>query len=365
MPGLSTATPTDFTGQAANLYKDKLGRAGDPTGIAYWANQLSSGTPADQVGKDFDTSANQTYKNYAANPQAYDAANPGISDYFKNDAGLYSAMHPQTNDTYHPTSNTDAVKNLAQGYQAAKLDVDPRSTVQYQLNNVIGSDSPLNAQATTFADQQSNKRGLLNSSIAVGAAQDALIKNALPIATQDANTYANAGTLNVNSENNARQFGANATNAESLARIQSDASMSIADKNTASAQIIAHGNNETSLAVQKLDDNSKMALANLSDTNQQLLQTNVNAADMYKQYVVNMANISASTTMGAEAKATALHNQLNALNAALQAIGEVSKLDLSRYFQANDLDTSEPISNGPIAGNKYVGPVDGTQGRGH
>ncbi len=34
-----------------------------------------------------------------------------------------------------------------------------------------------------------NSRGLLNSSIAVGAARDAVLKNALPIAQQDAQTY--------------------------------------------------------------------------------------------------------------------------------------------------------------------------------
>ena len=40
--------------------------------------------------------------------------------------------------------------------------------------------------------QAANRRGLLNSSMAVGAAQDSMVKNAVPIASQDAQLQADA-----------------------------------------------------------------------------------------------------------------------------------------------------------------------------
>ena len=75
----------------------------------------------------------------------------------------------------------------------------------------------------TRAAQQSSGRGLLNSSLGVQAGQAALYDAAMPMATQDASTYAdsaktNAGERNTNSRfnadavNDAGQFNANAAN---------------------------------------------------------------------------------------------------------------------------------------------------------
>lgn len=75
------------------------------------------------------------------------------------------------------------------------------STVQGQLTNVLDAGGPLMDRATTRANQQANSRGLLNTSIAVGAGQSALYDAALPIAQQDANTNAQAGQFNANASN--------------------------------------------------------------------------------------------------------------------------------------------------------------------
>ena len=58
--------------------------------------------------------------------------------------------------------------------------------VESRVNNIARSDSPLMQQARGAALQQMNDRGLINSSLGIGAAQDAVIRNALPIAQQDA-----------------------------------------------------------------------------------------------------------------------------------------------------------------------------------
>ncbi|GEK48429.1 hypothetical protein HPA02_27120 [Bisbaumannia pacifica] len=54
------------------------------------------------------------------------------------------------------------------------------------LNQLLGSNSPLMQRAATQGQQLANQRGLLNSSMAAGAAQGAMIDRALPVAQQDA-----------------------------------------------------------------------------------------------------------------------------------------------------------------------------------
>jgi hypothetical protein len=101
--------------------------------------------------------------------------------------------------------------------------VDNSQTVQGQIGGIIKKDSPLMQLAKTEGLQQANARGLLNSSMAVGAAQDSVYRAATPIATQDADTYARAAGYNADTanqfaranadiENQSRSFGAQAIN---------------------------------------------------------------------------------------------------------------------------------------------------------
>lgn len=85
---------------------------------------------------------------------------------------------------------------------------DAKSTVAGQIADITAKGSPLMDQAETAAKQQMNKRGLLNSSMAITAGQDAVYRTALPIAQQDANTFANAGQFNAGAKNQTSQFNA-------------------------------------------------------------------------------------------------------------------------------------------------------------
>ena len=59
-------------------------------------------------------------------------------------------------------------------------------TVEGRLGGILGQESPLMQRAATSGMQFANQRGLLNSSMAAGAAQGAMIDRAMPIAQQDA-----------------------------------------------------------------------------------------------------------------------------------------------------------------------------------
>jgi hypothetical protein len=105
----------------------------------------------------------------------------------------------------------------------AKWQIDNKQTVAGQLESVVRKDSPLQQLARTEGLQQAQKRGLLNSSMAVGAAQDAITRSALPIAQADADVNARAAgynadtsnkfkVANVDTLNTAGSFGAQAIN---------------------------------------------------------------------------------------------------------------------------------------------------------
>src|SRR6187399_243819 len=60
-----------------------------------------------------------------------------------------------------------------------------------QVTKLASKDSELNRMAAVEGLKVANRRGLLNSSMGVEASQDAVLKNVIPIAGQDAQTAAN------------------------------------------------------------------------------------------------------------------------------------------------------------------------------
>ena len=93
----------------------------------------------------------------------------------------------------------------------------PAELVSTQLGNIMRRDSPLMQQARAYASQESNRRGLLNSSMAVGAAQDAMVRQAMPIAQADAGVYERALTATTADKSEAARMQAIADNQRAMA----------------------------------------------------------------------------------------------------------------------------------------------------
>ena len=77
--------------------------------------------------------------------------------------------------------------------------------VSGRLSTLLDDDSPYLARARTRAKQQANRRGLLSSSIAVGAGETAAIDAALPIAQGDAELAARERQMRSNEYTQARE----------------------------------------------------------------------------------------------------------------------------------------------------------------
>jgi hypothetical protein len=265
----------------------------------------------------------------------------------------------------------------ANTYQATPYAVPEQGMVQKQVLDIVGKDSPLMQQARTKANQVMNARGLLNSTLNTQAGQEAVISQALPIATSDAgainaamtntanakNTASqfNTGQENValtntaNQANAASQFGAAAANSASQANAQIISNMNLANagaQNTAMAQE-AQAANTRALAL--IDNNTKMQLANLDVQSRQLLQSSTAASQAYVQAVSNIAAISQSNTMNQAAKDAAITTQMNLLRQQLSTIGgiastqaaAVTNLNLGQYFQTTNSDGGAVVPGTP------------------
>lgn len=86
---------------------------------------------------------------------------------------------------------------------------DTKATVAGQFDTLTSKGNPLMTQATTQAKQQANAAGMLNSTMALQSGQIAGYTAALPIAQQDAATFADAGRFNAGAKNTAMLANAN------------------------------------------------------------------------------------------------------------------------------------------------------------
>lgn len=265
-----------------------------------------------------------------------------------------------TAKTYDPALVTGQGYS-AQGYDAKTADavdwnVDGNQLVQNQVGNIVANDSPLMQQAATSAKQGMAQRGLLNSSMAVGAGQNAVIAQALQMAQQDASTYAQSaqfnaqqknqvGLFNAEAANQAAQFGAGQKNQFALTdqqqkfqaaqagldREQQTAVVDLQLKNQQALQL-AQQNFQASQAV--LDRQQQTTMAEVNNSYAQLAQLSSTAASIYNQYnnAVQQVLVSDLTT---EAKQSAINQMTQFMKVGVQLQGSINgDVDLMKFFDS-------------------------------
>ncbi len=179
------------------------------------------------------------------------------------------------------------------GAQASPWNVTAPQTVAGQVRDIIAEDSPLMQQAVSRADQRTNARGLLNSSIGIGAGQAALYDAALPMATADAATYSKAAGYNADQTN---QFATNALNRGTemdLANLSANTSLS----NAATTAATSKYNTDASAAAQAdSEKNSGLRQATASATSLVTSTQALNAAVMSNPAYPDTASKQAAIT---------------------------------------------------------------------
>lgn len=265
-------------------------------------------TKADVTGYDVSQAGSTGYKAVNQNATGYDAATI--------DATKYGA-------------NTAAVNNW---------NVTDPQTVQGQLKGIIAEDSPLMQQARTQSLGQMNRRGLINSSMAVGAGQEAVIKQALPIAQADAATYGQSARFNADAANAMSQFNANVqneaakfgANAENVVAAANQAAQNEAAKFGATAENVEAAANQAAqneAAKFGASAENTASLANAAAANEaaqfEAAAENISASDFAK-------NVNASVNlMMDQSMKIALANADSATKLELQNIDAETRRDLA------------------------------------
>lgn len=240
-----------------------------------------------------------------------------------------------------PAAAATTTNATATGFQGNQTQVDPATgTVQGQIKGIIDADSPLMQQAQRRAMEQMNSRGLLNSSLAVGAGQESVINAATPIAQADANAFNTTRLANQNSTNAGLQFSAAADNqaSQTNATLGTDTSqknaaasntLQLTNMDQAFKTSIANADAQGKVVLQQLGDATKTNLANIEADFKTLIQTSASASDMYRQTLDSISKVVGDTNMNAQAKATAINGYMGWLKNSMNLIGSVNGVDLS------------------------------------
>lgn len=164
---------------------------------------------------------------------------------------------------------TEYLKNTP---ETATVTPDANSTVAGQVAKITAQDSPLNQVAQTNAKQTAAARGLLNSSIAATAGQKALYDSALPIAQQDAATFADAAKFNASAKNTAltQQRDSGITGFQQEKGFEQQSKLQAAD--IANQQEMQSKDLASRYDLASLDANTRLQLQQADAENQQKLQ---------------------------------------------------------------------------------------------
>lgn len=277
----------------------------------------------------------------------------------------------------------DAAQAQATGYDATQAGYtgwninQPTQTVQGQLEGILSKSSPLMQQAETSALQQMNRRGLLSSSMAVGAGQEAVIKQALPIAQADAAAYQAQARYASESQNQVAQFNANlvneaskfGANAQNIIATANQAATNEASKYNATAENVraaaytaayndalkfgASAENAASLANAAADTEAAKYLATATNATNVANFEAVNRAREFEATGINTAAREYASALNASSQ-SALDNALkiafanadNATKLELQNIDAQTRVDLANIEATykNEMQASASVN---------------------
>jgi hypothetical protein len=215
------ALPTGGTGSTGMLTSSSIGALGTSNLAALTGSKLPSELTAKDLGVTLDvdgvpkvSTANITdemvtdaLKNTPTNVEYNEDGTPKIVKPDYSTIATSDVKQITAADVVAPIvdrTGTQSAADIAKLVDAAKsvdVNVTPDSLVSNRLSGLLSKNNPYIQQAVNAANLQSSRRGMLNTGAAAGFAQDAAIKNALPIAQADALTIAKANEANAAAKN--------------------------------------------------------------------------------------------------------------------------------------------------------------------
>jgi hypothetical protein len=250
------------------------------------------------------------------------------------------------------------------GYNAQTGEIDPANTVEGRLSSILAQDSAYMKRARQIGLREAGRRGLINSSIAAGAAAGAMTDRALPVAQQDAAMGFEQSTINQAAVNRAREFTSGAENTASNLNAQlgtqveldnagrdtqvdlfnteseNRAQLARLDREQQNNQFNAAQTNQMRADVlranaelnrQFLAGNQAIDLASIQGQYQQLISSNETAARLYDSYFNSIAQAMGNADITPQRVAQYVNVQQTMLEAGLRMIDTINGLDLGDF----------------------------------
>lgn len=183
-----------------SIYQSNFGRPADEGGANWWLEAAKS-NPGMDLNKEIRAAAQSAgaQDGSAMNDIATDKLDTGSTW----NSGL-NANEVNSKVTYDAAQNkwvapkAAATQSGSPAYQAqTNRTVDAATeTIEGRITGLLSANNPVIQQAGNRAMQQFQQRGLLNSSMAIQAANEAMTAKAIEIAGPDAATYTKTGMLN-------------------------------------------------------------------------------------------------------------------------------------------------------------------------
>jgi len=147
-----------------------------------------------------------------------------------------------------------------------------KSTVSGQLTSLLSQDNPYIQQARLAGKESAAQRGMLSSSMAAGAAEREAIKAALPIAQQDAQTYASAQQAQQQTENQMQTIQAEAIVSSEIVKQQAQIDRTNQNIQNAFESAIQGANAQNTTWLEDLRNSYNVGMQELTHSQNLILQ---------------------------------------------------------------------------------------------
>jgi hypothetical protein len=289
-----------------------------------WLNGFKPGTQSQSWGggtlSAVDANGNRVFTP-ADGKQTTVNANTNMADLARNNQGV--AAQWQSQYGYKPDA-TASTYTASQLNDPTKWGITADQTVQGQLSHMMDPNNPMYQQWMTQGKQAAAASGILNGSMAQTAMQDSLMRNATPIATADANTFAKAAGYNADEQNVFSVANQNAGNTASQFNSGQANQMAQANLSAETQKYVSTLSSTTQSQIAKMNNDSQQLVSREHDANATLIANNGNAQTAYNSYVAAVAQIDQNDKMDGPAKGAAIQHQTDIYNAAMGSLKTTS-----------------------------------------
>jgi hypothetical protein len=318
-PSLRTASDVDIN----QYYKNSLGRKATPAEIKWWQ---STGYGGKELAQQLVNAGAAERSSTGYTPFEHDGLTDGeAADRFISIGGklFNNPAYDQAAFDARGLLNTEKktkTTTTATGGGVTAADVNtPRrdDSVARGVNALTAQDSAMMRQARTAGLQRANARGLLNSSMAVGAAQNEAYRAAIPIASQDASQAYGENMANLDI---AARFGLQANDLASRTQL---AQMDITSRENMQFRDIDYnmGRDQLNKYLAEMGNNTEQQriMATFFTTQEQI-------------YAARISDIMGNTNLDAQTRTEQLQAAKNSFTGQMDAISNILGVDVTEFM---------------------------------